>query len=81
LNALSPEGGTIVDPRSPDTIRERERMGSGHPGGRVPIAKLEVSAYQVPTDAPESDGTYAWDKTTLVLVEVTAGGRRGLGYS
>ena len=40
-----------------------------------------VSAYKVPTDAPESDGTYAWDHTTLVVVEASAGGRTGLGYS
>ena len=33
------------------------------------ITEVEVSAYKVPTDAPESDGTFAWDKTTLVLVE------------
>jgi L-alanine-DL-glutamate epimerase-like enolase superfamily enzyme len=47
----------------------------------VPIEKVEVSAYKVPTDAPESDGTFEWDKTTLVLVEATAGGTTGLGYS
>src|SRR5438067_13793 len=45
------------------------------------VETVEVSAYTVPTDFPESDGTYAWDKTTLVLVEATAGGRRGLGYT
>jgi len=47
----------------------------------TPIERLEVSAYIVPTDLPESDGTFAWDKTTLVLVEPTAGGIRGLGYT
>ena len=31
--------------------------------------------------SPESDGTFAWEKTTLVLVEATAGGKTGLGYS
>src|SRR5437868_4737721 len=45
------------------------------------VEQLEVSAYTIPTDAPESDGTYAWDKTTLVLVEVSAAGKQGLGYS
>jgi L-alanine-DL-glutamate epimerase-like enolase superfamily enzyme len=40
-----------------------------------------VSAYRIPTDAPESDGTFAWESTTLVLVEVTAGGETGLGYT
>jgi L-alanine-DL-glutamate epimerase-like enolase superfamily enzyme len=35
----------------------------------------------VPTDGPEADGTLAWESTTLVAVEVTAGGRTGLGYT
>ena len=46
-----------------------------------PITRLDVSAYTVPTDAPEADGTFAWDKTTLVLVEAEAGGMTGLGYT
>ncbi len=45
------------------------------------ITRLDVSAYTVPTDAPEADGTFAWDKTTLVLVEAHAGGETGLGYT
>lgn len=45
------------------------------------IEKLRTSAYRVPTDGPESDGTLAWDSTTLVLVEVEAGGTCGLGYT
>jgi L-alanine-DL-glutamate epimerase-like enolase superfamily enzyme len=45
------------------------------------IEQLEVSAFKVPTDAPESDGTYEWDSTTLVLVEAMAAGERSLGYS
>ena len=52
---------------------------SDHTG--VPIDALEVRAYQVPTDAPESDGTYEWRATTLVVVEITAGGISGLGYT
>lgn len=47
----------------------------------VAIERLEVSAYTVPTDSPESDGTYSWDKTTIVIVEVSGGGKRGLGYT
>lgn len=47
----------------------------------VAIERLDVSAYMVPTDAPESDGTITWDRTTLVLVEATAGGKHGLGYT
>ena len=41
----------------------------------------KASAYTVPTDAAEGDGTFMWDKTTLVLVEVEAGGEKGIGYS
>jgi len=47
----------------------------------IAIERLDVSAYTIPTDAPESDGTYAWDKTTMVLVEASAGGRIGIGYT
>ena len=46
------------------------------------IDDVVVATYRVPTDVPtESDGTYAWSATTLVLVEATAGGATGLGYS
>lgn len=45
------------------------------------VERLAVSAYVVPTDEPESDGTLEWASTTLVLVETSAGGKTGLGYS
>ena len=47
----------------------------------TPIEKLEVSAYTIPTDQPESDGTIKWDSTTIVIVEAEAGGKHSLGYS
>jgi L-alanine-DL-glutamate epimerase-like enolase superfamily enzyme len=47
----------------------------------VAVERLAVSAYRVPTDAPESDGTAAWDATTLVLCEAHAAGLVGLGYT
>ncbi len=47
----------------------------------TPIEKLTVSAYTIPTDQPESDGTIAWDSTTIVIVEAEAGGECSLGYS
>ena len=28
------------------------------------IEQVDVSAYTIPTDAPESDGAYAWDSIT-----------------
>ena len=41
------------------------------------ITQLDVSAYTIPTDFPEADGTFEWDSTTIVIVEVHAGGRTG----
>jgi len=49
-------------------------------GEAVPIDELKVSAFTIPTDYPESDGTLEWDRTTLVLVEAKAGGVSSLGY-
>lgn len=46
-----------------------------------PVESVSAAAYRVPTDQPESDGTLSWDATTLVLVQVAAGGCRGLGYT
>jgi enolase-like protein/mandelate racemase/muconate lactonizing enzyme-like protein len=48
---------------------------------QVPIERLEVSAYVIPTDGPESDGTLEWHHTVLLLVEAVAGGQSSLGYS
>ena len=45
------------------------------------IGSLTVSAYRIPTDAPESDGTLKWNATTLVVVEATGGHMRGIGYT
>ncbi len=46
------------------------------------IDDVRVAVYRVPTeDARESDGTAVWDATTMVLVEITAGGETGIGYT
>jgi L-alanine-DL-glutamate epimerase-like enolase superfamily enzyme len=47
----------------------------------VVIDKVEVAAFKIPTESPESDGTYEWDSTTLVVVDVAGGGEHGLGYT
>ncbi len=47
----------------------------------VAVDLLEVSAYEVPTDAPESDGTLRWGSTTIVVAEAHAGPETGLGYT
>jgi L-alanine-DL-glutamate epimerase-like enolase superfamily enzyme len=47
----------------------------------TPITRVAVSVFTVPTDGPESDGTLEWTSTTIVVVEVAAGGASGLGYT
>jgi len=45
------------------------------------IKGLKVSAYKIPTDLPEADGTIEWNSTTVVLVEISAGNKTGIGYT
>lgn len=45
------------------------------------IESIHIAVYTFPTATPESDGTFEWEKTSLVLVNVMAGGMKGLGYS
>ena len=47
----------------------------------IPISHGAVSVYTIPTDGPESDGTLEWTSTTIVIVELAAGGEAGLGYT
>ncbi|MFE4964395.1 enolase C-terminal domain-like protein [Streptomyces sp. NPDC056660] len=50
-------------------------------GGEPLVDGVETAAYTIPTDAPEGDGTLTWDSTTMVMVQVSAGGATGLGYT
>ncbi len=45
------------------------------------ITDVRADAFSIPTDFPEADGTFAWHATTLVVVEVDAGGMTGIGYT
>ena len=45
------------------------------------ILDTTATAYKIPTDAPEADGTFAWDSTTMMLVEMRCGDTTGLGYT
>ena len=45
------------------------------------VDRIDVAAYRVPTDAPESDGTAVWDHTEVVVVHARAGGVTGLGWA
>jgi L-alanine-DL-glutamate epimerase-like enolase superfamily enzyme len=51
------------------------------PASALSIERVVASAFRIPTGAPEADGTIAWQQTTLNIVEVTAGGVTGLGYT
>jgi L-alanine-DL-glutamate epimerase-like enolase superfamily enzyme len=56
-------------------------IGGATAGADPVVEGLDAAVYVVPTDAPEADGTLAWDKTTLVLVTARAAGQQGIGWS
>src|SRR5712671_7863308 len=45
------------------------------------ITEVEVSAYEIPTGVPESDATAEWKAVGLVVVELSAADKKGLGYT
>jgi L-alanine-DL-glutamate epimerase-like enolase superfamily enzyme len=55
--------------------------GSGVRDDGPAVREITSAAYVIPTDAPEADGTLAWDKTTMVVASVRAGTARGIGWS
>ena len=67
-------GALVRAATPPEAARPGSRPGTN-------LAALRAFAYTIPTDLPEADGTFAWESTTLVLVEVEAGGETGTGYT
>ena len=47
----------------------------------APIEAVEVRVFRIPTSTLESDGTFEWNSTTLVVVHVRAAGAVGIGYT
>ena len=45
------------------------------------VRDITTAFYVIPTDAPEADGTLAWDATTMVLASVQAGAAKGIGWT
>ena len=45
------------------------------------VSRVTVTAYRVPTETPESDGTLEWTATTMVVVRLQAGDQEGIGYT
>jgi L-alanine-DL-glutamate epimerase-like enolase superfamily enzyme len=46
-----------------------------------PITDLKATAYTIPTDAPEADGTLSWNATTMVVAQAHCGGVVGTGWT
>ena len=69
----------LTDVPGPDPGWRHPR--SRQPGPGPAIVGLDAAVYVIPTDAPEADGTLAWDETIMVLVTARAGDAHGIGWS
>lgn len=73
---------TNMERRSSNIICMKNRLiNVSGKGDSVLIKSVKVSAYIIPTETPESDGTIEWNSTTLILVEIAAGNTTGIGYT
>jgi len=45
------------------------------------VEGIEATTRTIPTETPESDGTFEWEDTTVVVARVRAGREVGLGYT
>jgi L-alanine-DL-glutamate epimerase-like enolase superfamily enzyme len=45
------------------------------------VQRVTTAAYTIPTDGWEADGTFEWDRTTIVVVHVSAASSTGVGYT
>jgi len=66
---------------SPQELPPHQAPGLPRPVNSCRIGKLTATAYTIPTDCPEADGTIAWDSTTIVVVQATADGVVGTGWT
>ncbi|MBV9819308.1 MAG: hypothetical protein JOZ07_13320 [Solirubrobacterales bacterium] len=48
---------------------------------RRTVERVTPHTFVVPTDGAESDGTFHWEATTVIVVEVGCDGHWGLGYT
>lgn len=74
----------IADPADPGRAvpaPDRAAAGGEAARGGVRVDALEVSAYTVPTEVPEADGTAAWNSTTAVVVQIRSGDVVGTGWT
>ena len=61
--------------------RARSGLAVDFENASMTITRLSASAYTIPTDRPEADGTLTWDQTVMVLVEVSNGEHEGIGWT
>lgn len=45
------------------------------------ITRGSVNFYTIPTSSPEADGSFAWNSTSMVLVQLECGKTKALGYT
>ena len=45
------------------------------------VETVKVSHFKIPTDSPESDGTYKWDYTNLCVATLHSGKHQAIGYT
>jgi L-alanine-DL-glutamate epimerase-like enolase superfamily enzyme len=78
MNPAPPKPPASSPAEPDDAAPARPDMVTGEP---VRIDTVVASAYTIPTDVPEADGTFAWNDTTLVLVQVSGSGQTGTGWT
>jgi L-alanine-DL-glutamate epimerase-like enolase superfamily enzyme len=47
----------------------------------TPVESVSAAVYVIPTESSESDGTLAWDSTTMIVATALAAGITGLGWT
>ena len=60
----------MAAPPSPAVVDETPTVGA-----------VTVTTFTIPTDAPEGDGTMAWDSTTMIVVQARGDGEVGTGWT
>jgi L-alanine-DL-glutamate epimerase-like enolase superfamily enzyme len=84
MTAPLPGGTTPYRATTPPGARPRAVAEAGRvaPAGGAPaIEAIDAAVYRIPLEEPESDGTFTWAATTVVVVEAQAGGTAGLGFT
>jgi L-alanine-DL-glutamate epimerase-like enolase superfamily enzyme len=71
----------VIMPQNVRATAEPQQSRVTGKSDSINVERVDAAAYTVPTEQPESDGTHSWDSTTMVIVQIGAGGRTGIGYT